>query len=251
MRVIQGVKLILRHVRRLKKPLRRTRWLLGYFFRLVIRSIPPFRRKYLLAPAHLAEIKGVFINLDHRHDRRASMLAELQRVGLFGVKRLAAVQRTPGILGAGLSHIRALSGATSVESLLLVCEDDVEFIVAPKVIDQVVNEFVSRPSLDVLCLSFNNREKTFPVGAMLKITSHTQTSSCYLVKNWAIEPLRANFVEGVGLLKKGYPPRVAAIDIYWKKLQRSSLTFAIPREPLARQIASYSDNLGRWVEPNH
>lgn len=249
--MIRDIQVIRRHVRRLKKPLRRIRWLFGYFFRYVVRSVSPFRDKYLLAPTNLAEIKGVFINLDHRDDRREKMLLELRKIGLLGVKRLPAVQRNPGILGAGLSHISALSGATSDQSVILVCEDDIEFVEVPEVINDVVNEFLKQPWLDVLCLAYNNREKTFPAGELLKITSHTQTSSCYLVKNWAIEPLRANFVEGVELLTKGYPARVAAVDIFWKKLQRSSLTFAIPNKPLARQVASYSDNLGRWVEPDY
>lgn len=199
----------------------------------------------------LSEIRGFFINLDHRLDRRASMASELERVGLSQVRRLPAVRRSLGILGAGLSHVKALEGWTPNQPVILICEDDIEFLEEPEVINKVINRFLRNPSLDVLCLSYNVRERPFPVDSVLSITSNTQTSSCYLVKHWAIAALKANFSEGVKLLSEGFPPRFAAVDIYWKRVQRSVLTFSVPNKPLVRQVASYSDNLGRWVEPIH
>ena len=55
-----------------------------------------------------AHIDGVFfINLDRRVDRLAEISEELSLMGIEG-ERFSAVDRSPGILGCGLSHLSVL-----------------------------------------------------------------------------------------------------------------------------------------------
>jgi glycosyl transferase family 25 len=78
------------------------------------------------------------INLAHRRDRRAEMLAELSKVGLAGDPRVrffdavrpvdAGPFRRVGEHGAFLSHLAILTEAAERDSSVLILEDDCDFL---------------------------------------------------------------------------------------------------------------------------
>jgi len=80
-------------------------------------------------------MQGCYINLERSTDRRAAMDAQLQRFGLTGVRRHAAIDAqtlipgdaaiTPGERACFLSHTEALTRANPGEALL-VLEDDAQ-----------------------------------------------------------------------------------------------------------------------------
>ncbi|PBI86157.1 Glycosyltransferase family 25 (LPS biosynthesis protein) [Variovorax boronicumulans] len=80
-------------------------------------------------------MQGCYINLERSTERRAAMDAQLQRLGLTQVHRLAAIEAqtlapgntaiTPGERACFLSHAEALTRANPDESLL-VLEDDAQ-----------------------------------------------------------------------------------------------------------------------------
>jgi len=80
-------------------------------------------------------MQGCYINLERSTDRRAAMDAQLQRLGLTGVRRLAAIDAqtlapgsaaiTPGERACFLSHTEAIAHANPGEALL-VLEDDAQ-----------------------------------------------------------------------------------------------------------------------------
>lgn len=196
----------------------------------------------------LGEVSGVYINLDSRPDREAQVVEELRTVNLMSFQRFPAITRNPGILGCTLSHANVLQESMADSRPIMVCEDDVEFLANRDEIDAAVGVFLRDPSLDVLCLAYNLGAKPHRINSVLAITHDTQTASCYIVKHRAKGPLARVFLKGASGLERGEPAWAAANDIVWKRLQRSSLAFAIPNQPMARQRASFSDVEGRYVD---
>jgi GR25 family glycosyltransferase involved in LPS biosynthesis len=182
----------------------------------------------------------VYINLEQRTDRRIHIENELRSLGIFNARRIAAVKAERGALGCAQSHLLAYNCHTlSDDRMLMVCEDDISFVSRRNVIDAVINDFYLDARLDVLLISyvaFNGVK----ISGSLSVTSNVQTAACYIVKKRALPFLAASAQRSVDLLSRGFPDKVAAIDVVWKPLQ-SWLWFAISSKIHAVQIESYSD----------
>ena len=88
-----------------------------------------------------------------------------------------------GALGCAKSHEAVLSSASILEDqLLMICEDDCQFIADRAAIDAAIEEFFYNPHLDVLCLAYNAKNG-FAISQNLMITSDTQTMSCYISRS--------------------------------------------------------------------
>lgn len=194
----------------------------------------------------LIDLRAYIINLESREDRLHESRKQLEALGLKSINRWPAYYRENGALGCSLSHASILRNLKFDEPILI-CEDDVEFIVHSSEIEEIVSDFMSNPALDVLCLGNNPMLPPIPVSKFLSISHTTQTTSCYLVKPKAIGPLAKSAEESAQLLAKGISSDRCAVDQNWKKLQRSSLIFSVPRTKVCKQRASYSDIEGRWV----
>ena len=193
------------------------------------------------AAISLPAVASLYINLDRRTDRRTVVEAEIRRVGLTP-RRHPATSHHNGSLGCALSHIEALKEvARSGDRVAIIFEDDVSFVAKPHVVQELIYEFVNTEHLDVLCLAFRLRAPRLPVSPNLAISNRVQTTACYVVKLEAIGSLLKSFSESANLLEAGEPPSKAAIDVRWKSVQTNSLTFCVPRFPVARQLVSYSD----------
>lgn len=193
------------------------------------------------AAISLQAVASLYINLDRRTDRKNAVEAEIRRVGL-APRRHPATSHHNGSLGCALSHIEALQEiAKSGDRVAIIFEDDVSFLAKPHVVQELINEFVNTEHLDVLCLAFRLRAPRLPVSPNLAISNRIQTTACYVVKREAIGSLLKSFGESANLLEAGEPPSKAAIDVRWKSVQTKSLTFCVPRFPVARQLVSYSD----------
>jgi glycosyl transferase, family 25 len=188
-----------------------------------------------------------FINLASRPDRLRETQDELQRMGLVSWSRFDAIKNDNGALGCALSHAGVFAGLQPGETAVMVCEDDIEFLVSPEELRELVQEFLENPALDVLCVAFNALAKGHPISSRLDITSNTQTLACYVAKASAIELLRDSFSESARLIQEGKPLGLVAVDQHWKRLQRRTLIFAIPRKRAARQRPSFSDIEGQDV----
>ena len=199
------------------------------------------------AHTRLAELRGVFINTSYRQDRRVQVESELAKMGLTSIERLTAVERANGALGCALSHISAVKNSLPSGLPVMVCEDDLEFLVSPERLAQIVNEFLRNSALDVLCLAYNARDVPVPIGSgLLCTTQKTQTTACYIVKPKAQQQLIAAWTSGVRDLEEGNMS--GAVDISWKKLQSSKLVFVVPAERAARQRPGFSDILEEHVD---
>lgn len=175
----------------------------------------------------------VYINLDHRNDRRLSILNQIFKIGFDPgiVHRVPAIYNIQcGHLGCGQSHIKALELAIQNGwSRTLILEDDFRFNVSPSTFNEYLNEAEQVP-WDVLLLAkghFSFKEKQ---GNMRKVNSCT-TASGYIVRREYYNTLLANFKDSVKITieqlenhLRAHPNTkfihgVAAIDMHWRKLQ--------------------------------
>ena len=200
--------------------------------------------------ANLAEISATYINLDRRSDRAQQIEHEFSRLGLGAPERFSAVENHNPMLGAAQSHLAVLENlvASSPNSLVMVCEDDLIFSGSRADLDQVVQEFANDSRLDVLCLAYMIKNTTRAINVKevrasehLLISNQILTQACYVLKPSAIAPVIRSLRQSVRLLSAGVQWSYAAGDVYWQTLQQGRLFFAYPEKRLARQSAGHSD----------
>jgi glycosyl transferase family 25 len=183
----------------------------------------------------------VYINLEHRTDRRAQVEEELK---VFGnrVERFNAFQRSPGGIGCSMSHLAVLRRAKEQGwQNVLVVEDDFVWTHNKDAIN-VFNKLAHQP-YDVILLG----------GAYVKYDTVTyklfegQTALAYLVDHTYYDTLISNFKEGLeGFLKTMKYP-VYALDQYWKKLQPHDKWYIV-HPSLCMQRPSFSDIEKTYVD---
>jgi glycosyl transferase family 25 len=197
--------------------------------------------------AGLASCDVIYINLDHREDRRHHIESELARLGIDNYTRLSAVRKEYGALGCALSHLKALGDWQAAPGrLLMVCEDDCTFLAERQAVEGLIEGFARDPRLEVLCLAYNNANE-FRISEKFCITSDTQTTACYVVKPSILSDLRHAIEKSVRGLEAGNDVTVSAVDIVWKELQQQRL-FCFPVARAAAQVESYSDIEGRVTD---
>jgi glycosyl transferase family 25 len=178
--------------------------------------------------------KVVYINLEHRTDRRAQVEEQL---AVFGdrVERFSAIQKSPGGVGCSMSHLAVLKRAKEQGwKNVLIVEDD--FVWCKTEEGMTIFDKISKNPYDVIMLG----------GAYLKYDTVTykllsgQTALAYIVDSSYYDTLISNFKEGLeGFLRTmNYP--VYALDQYWKHLQPHDRWYVI-RPSLCMQRPSFSD----------
>lgn len=126
------------------------------------------------------------------------------------------------------------------DELLMVCEDDAEFLVGRDDIDELIEEFANTPHLDVLCLGNASLEPAIPLSTRLGATNHIQTTSCYVMKPRAVPVLARSAARATFRLLSGVPFARASFDRGWK-VEQQKLLFCIPLTRVVRQRPSFSD----------
>lgn len=199
-------------------------------------------------PAHI-----VYINLDHRTDRRAQIEAELDRV--LGTPRSTTIHRFPairhlhGAVGCALSHLAVLRMAQSAQwDEVLILEDDVWFTNPDLFLQQYRAFREKQHPFDVLLLSGNVIPPVQSVDDTCVRVRHCQTTAAYLVQRHYYEVLMRNIHEGVTrLLRQPHNKRSFAIDRYWFSLQARDQWLLLT--PLTvTQRAGYSDIEGSHTD---
>lgn len=191
--------------------------------------------------------KTVVISLPNRPDRRSHIRRHFQSLGIR-YQFSSAEFHSNGALGCARSHIRVLEDWDRTEaSLLLVCEDDVQFLAPRDELLRTIRAFANDSRFGVLCIAANTRRKGVMANSVLSVSDDAQTTACYAVKASTRDQLIDSFKSSAKNLERGRHPRRWAIDMHWKNLQRSKILFALPNEKLARQIDSFSDIQGMRV----
>lgn len=187
----------------------------------------------------------LYINLAHRINRKEHILLELAKWGVDSSKihRIDAVHRTPGALGCGLSHIKALTEAFSHPewNTVLVLEDDFTFR-SLDIDRQIKKLFIHQPSFDIGLLSYNPefvKYEDTDIPSIKKIL-YSQTTSSYLIRRHYIPTLLQNMKGATYDMERFGKRHENCIDIHWTKLQPSGYWYAIV-PALGYQYDNYSD----------
>jgi hypothetical protein len=170
-------------------------------------------------------------------------VAQANAVGFGDFDVFRAIWDDRGSRGCALSHQAVLRTAEIKEGeMLMVCEDDCEFLTSRSDLDEVIEEFYNNDKLDVLCLGFNTPKnwQQVRISTNLLLTENTQTTSCYVVKPHVQALLESVAASSAEALLNDARLGLFEYDIAWKSLQ-DSYFFAVPSKRIVRQIASHSD----------
>ena len=179
----------------------------------------------------------LYINLNHRTDRRKHMERQLSLLGICGT-RMPAVFHKRGYLGCIMSHIQCIQHAQSQcwESVCIM-EDDITFTNV-----DVFKTSLSKVSTnwDVLLLGTNMAPPFEQIDEYHARVFNAQTTTGYIVKQHYYETLLQNYQESLALLTKHSVKSLYAIDIYWKRLQKKDLWYVLTPLTVV-QLPGYSD----------
>jgi glycosyl transferase family 25 len=201
--------------------------------------------------------KAVYINLDHREDRRQIMNHFFQEAGipLEKTERFSAIRHAVGIVGCAMGHIEILKKAKREGwKSVLILEDDMKWV--PDSYTRIEKLVTETPNWDVCMLTGLYMESTPPKVQIAFCTN------AYIVKQHYYDTLLNNFETGLtnklnirpsGFLSILRDPRSEKmknmmidgrnqynVDVYWFKLQmRDNWIAMFP--PACDQLETYSD----------
>jgi len=196
----------------------------------------------------------VYINLDHRLDRRELLLKELKRlqVSCPEVERIPAFH-TPmnGRKGCMLSHIAALEMAEKKGwKSVLILEDDCRFSKDIRKIHQAIEGFEKTlgEEWDVFFLGGQFLESSTVSPLLIRVTK-SRRSHAYIVNRSYYCMLKACFVAGYKAMENDLfvvQSSGKSLDVVWNALQKKGRWFGM-KESVAEQDESFSDIVHRNV----
>ena len=183
-----------------------------------------------------------FINLIHREDRKAQVIAELAKLDICG-NRFNAVKTANGAIGCTISHLKCIEQADANNwPYVFVCEDDILFL-NPALVRANVDQLLAAigDNWDVLILGGNAVPPYQPLGNFAVKVVNCQTTTGYIVRRPFYKPLIENIREGLAqFMRNPKDKRQFAIDIYWKRLQAAHRWYMIV-PPTVIQREGFSD----------
>jgi glycosyl transferase family 25 len=191
----------------------------------------------------------VYINLDRRVYRRVEIETELTCMGL-SAERFAAIERKPGALGCGLSHLAVLQKAKQEGwENVLILEDDFTFLVDRPTFEQELRSvFDNKIPYDVIMLSYGSNHSTAFNPTLSRVTN-AQTTSGYLVHSRFYDALIRVWSHATTQMEATGNEHANAIDQAWKVLQPTSDWFCFNRR-IGQQRPGFSDIVGSFVTYN-
>jgi GR25 family glycosyltransferase involved in LPS biosynthesis len=172
----------------------------------------------------LFEIKGFYINLDHRTDRKQHRENQLEQIRMTGnITRFNAIKNANGRIGCSLSHLKCLQMAKEAKwESVMILEDDILFMLPDKFVENANSFFSNKQNKwDVLLLAGNNLPPFETNDGVSIQVSHCQTTTGYIVKRHYYDALISNIKEGITkLMKEPEHHYYYAVDKYWLQLQK-------------------------------
>ena len=185
----------------------------------------------------------MYINLNHRKDRKNQITNELNKMKIPNIKttRIDAVhEKYNGHIGCAKSHIRALQLAKEKNyKNVIIFEDDFMFTENKKVVDQKINKFLDYFSgdWDIIQLTAHyNSLKDIDSLDDIKKVNRASTSSAYIIQRHFYDKLINNITEAKEKMeeemiifhrknknkKKKKFTTNHALDQHWNSLQNKS-----------------------------
>jgi GR25 family glycosyltransferase involved in LPS biosynthesis len=190
----------------------------------------------------------LYINLEHRHDRKEHILNEIKKIDseLSKVHRIDAIyNKNIGALGCALSHVKALNFCleNTTWNTFIIFEDDFTFF--PNNINEINNSISylleTIPNFDVILLGVGNHDlNTIPTSdPLIKRVISSQTASGYIITRKYINKLLEIFEECVKNLNVKYNDKWC-IDQHWKKIMPNANWYTY-KDRIGYQYDNYSD----------
>jgi len=185
-----------------------------------------------------------YINLKHRVDRMHQAETQFKSMGVTA-ERVDAIPCRNGAIGCALSHIKCIELAKERRMpYACICEDDILFLDPEKTKQSVSNLLTSK--WDVMLLGANIAPPYFKINNQCMTVRNAQTTTGYIIKQAYYDTLLQNIRTGISGLLLYQNPKVYAIDIYWKKLQKlDRWIILLPLSVVQRP--DYSDIEGKHV----
>ncbi|MCB1072767.1 MAG: glycosyltransferase family 25 protein [Chlamydiia bacterium] len=177
----------------------------------------------------------IYINLDHRIDRKELMESELQQLGVPKEKihRLSAVyDRFNGTKGCLLSHIQSLTLAMERGwEKVLILEDDVVFTKNLEFLENQLSYFfqAAKGEWDVFFLGGAYREKKITPWEGIYQIHNSWCAHAYIVRGPYLEKIRACFLSAYEMIKDHFfnnQSLIYSLDQVWRVLQRNDRWYA-------------------------
>lgn len=183
----------------------------------------------------------LYINLDHRKDRKNHVENEFKKLDLQP-SRFNACKMKNGAAGCSLSHLKCLEKAKINDwDQVMIVEDDITFL-DPQLLKKQLNTFMKRhQDWDVVLLGGNNISPFQPIDECCIKVRHCQTTTGYIVKKHYYDKLIQNIKKGLNyLLREPEKHFLYAIDKYWLQLQKIDKWYLIVPLSVVQQ-PGYSD----------
>lgn len=197
--------------------------------------------------------KVIFINLNHRKDRRVRMSRHLKKMGVEKEKivRLEAIEHTPGFIGCTLSHIAALELAQQNKwQRVLILEDDFSF---NETDENHVNlnryfDALEKVNWNVAFLAANYDRVTPLKSVDYIVKAEKAWCACaYIVNSTYLDRLIYNYRSGLQALLQGGMQQEFALDVHWHRCMQEDLWIGIfPNS--GYQLPDKSDIEGKVVD---
>jgi glycosyl transferase family 25 len=185
--------------------------------------------------------KVIYINLDHRQDRRDIMAEFFEKgnIPLEKVIRFPAIKREDGKIGAIYSHMEALKLAKQNGwKNVLICEDDLEWLHLEEGYKQL-EEYIKFPNWHVIMLVGWYGEHKLP-----RIMT-AGNAGCYLVNSSYYDRLIRNRQDSLNQLlgiRKWLRPNTWSftVDVFWNSIMKVDNWYGL-YPCICRQKNTYSD----------
>lgn len=154
--------------------------------------------------------------------------------------------RTPGALGCGLSHIKALTEAQSHSewNTIMIVEDDFTFRSSSKerINDslRILLSFIKEDSCGLLASNHHDSKANPTYHSNIQKMLYSQTTSGYIIRKSYLSTLLQNMKEAMYDMERfGWSPK-NCIDVYWSRLQQKDNWYCY-FPIIGYQYDSYSD----------
>ena len=197
--------------------------------------------------------KVIYINLEHRKDRKEEIETELNSMNIEYERFNAISNPDFGIVGCTQSHLEIFKMAKEKRyKNILIFEDDFKFIVSKHIFEaQIELLYQSQVKFDICMLGYRLLKSRpchdFP---FLQKAIDVDTTSCYIINDSMYDILIDLYEWTIPLLIDTHKHWIYALDQIWKILQPIRKWY-IFNTRIGIQRPSYSDLRKQWETPNY
>ena len=197
--------------------------------------------------------KVIYINLEHRKDRKEEIETELNNMNIEYERFNAISNPDFGIVGCTQSHLEIFKMAKEKGyKNILIFEDDFKFIVSKEIFEEQIELlYKSQVNFDICMLGYRLL-KSSPCHeySFLQKAIDVDTTSGYIINESMYDKLIDLYSWTLPLLINTERHWIYALDQIWKLLQPISKWYIFNKR-IGIQRPSYSDLRKQWDTPNY